>query len=230
MGEELWSAKSRYVFNHALMKREDSNGGKQMGNVWEFPLCGGGRSACGTKREKKCIPPKSRRRDLLRRVILQLHPPGGRCAGSVFGQRNNTRDLSADARRKNHGAGPDALGLALSGNRATRRWQQSGLRARQPLPNEMELIMEAEARGFSGKTAPRCWFKELQTDLAEKYGDGFPGQRIAAKLPTRDVSLSVFDSKNKKKGGAEGTMFTDSHGGISASQAGGDFSAGSMEK
>ena len=62
-----------------------------------------------------------------------------------------------------------------------------------------------------------------RTDLAEKYGGGFPGQRIAAKLPTRDVSLSVFEDYAKarkvqwrlqalslKKGGAaKTTMFTD---------------------
>ena len=62
-----------------------------------------------------------------------------------------------------------------------------------------------------------------RTDLAEKYGGGFPGQRIAAKLPTRDVSLSVFEDYAKarkvqwrlqalsltKGGAAKTTMFTD---------------------
>ncbi len=71
----LWakkSAKSRYVFNHALMKRE--NGGKQMGNVWEFPLCGGAerlRDAAGKKVHSTQKPEA-----LLRRVILSCTRPG----------------------------------------------------------------------------------------------------------------------------------------------------------
>ena len=65
----IWAkkdAKARYYFNHALMKRE--NGGKQMTNVWEFPLCGGGerlRDELGGKVHSTQKPEA-----LLRRVIL----------------------------------------------------------------------------------------------------------------------------------------------------------------
>ena len=65
----LWakkSEKSRYVFNHQTMKAE--NDGKQMTNVWMFPLCGGKerlRDADGVKRH-----PTQKPEALLRRVIL----------------------------------------------------------------------------------------------------------------------------------------------------------------
>lgn len=60
------SEKSRAVFNHQTMKRE--NGGKQMTNVWEFPLCGGAerlRDSAGVKLHSTQKPEA-----LLRRVIL----------------------------------------------------------------------------------------------------------------------------------------------------------------
>lgn len=65
----LWAKKSekgRAVFNHKTMKQE--NGGKQMTNVWRFPLCGGGerlRDAAGKKLHSTQKPEA-----LLRRIIL----------------------------------------------------------------------------------------------------------------------------------------------------------------
>ena len=71
----LWakkSEKSRYTFNHWQMKTE--NGGKQMTNVWTFPLCGGKerlRDAAGVK-----LHPTQKPEALLRRVILSSSKPG----------------------------------------------------------------------------------------------------------------------------------------------------------
>lgn len=66
------SAKSRYVFNHALMKRE--NGGRQMTNVWEFPLCGGGERLRDSSGKK--IHSAQKPEALLRRIILCCTRPG----------------------------------------------------------------------------------------------------------------------------------------------------------
>ena len=73
-----------------------------------------------------------------------------------------------------------------------------------------EPIRQGRARGFSvreiwdlSEVAPLFNIKsmvlfanrepETRTDLAEKYGGGFPGQRVTAKLPMRDVSLKEFE-------------------------------------
>lgn len=71
----LWakkSEKSRYTFNHWQMKAE--NGGKQMTNVWTFPLCGGKerlRDRDGVK-----LHPTQKPEALLRRVILSSSDVG----------------------------------------------------------------------------------------------------------------------------------------------------------
>ena len=71
----LWakkSEKSRAVFNHKKMKAE--NGGKQMTNVWRFPICGGAerlRDAAGKKLHSTQKP-----ESLLRRIILATSRPG----------------------------------------------------------------------------------------------------------------------------------------------------------
>ena len=114
-----------------------------------------------------------------------------------------------------------------------------------------EPIRQGRARGFSvreiwdlSEVAPLFNIKsmvlfanrepETRTDLAEKYGGGFPGQRVTAKLPMRDVSLKEFEDHARarkvqwrlqplslKKGGApRTTMFTDlaiAGNGVSAS-------------
>ena len=71
----LWakkSEKSRYVFNHRVMKQE--NGGKQMTNVWRIPLCGGAerlRDSSGKKLHSTQKP-----EELLRRILLSSTKPG----------------------------------------------------------------------------------------------------------------------------------------------------------
>ena len=75
--ELIWAKKSAkaggYVFNYAAMK--EMNGGKQMTNVWQIPLCGGKerlRDAGGNKRH-----PTQKPAALLRRVILSSTREGG---------------------------------------------------------------------------------------------------------------------------------------------------------
>ena len=71
----LWAKKSekgRAMFNHRAMKRE--NGGKQMTNVWTFPVCGGGerlRDSAGVKLHSTQKP-----LSLLRRILLATTKPG----------------------------------------------------------------------------------------------------------------------------------------------------------
>lgn len=60
------SEKSRYTFNHQLMKQ--FNGGKQLGSVWTIPACGGQerlRAADG-----KRLHPTQKPEELLKRIIL----------------------------------------------------------------------------------------------------------------------------------------------------------------
>ena len=72
----LWAKKSekgKYTFNHRQMKAE--NGGKQMTNVWTFPLCNGKerlRNEDGKKLHSTQKPAA-----LLRRVILSSTQVGG---------------------------------------------------------------------------------------------------------------------------------------------------------
>ena len=65
----LWAKKSekgKYTFNHRRMKVE--NGGKQMTNVWTFPLCGGKERL--RDEEGKKLHSTQKPAALLRRVIL----------------------------------------------------------------------------------------------------------------------------------------------------------------
>ncbi len=64
--------KSRYTFNHHLMKM--FNEGKQLGSVWEIPVCGGPerlKDAGGRKLHSTQKP-----EELLRRIILASSQPG----------------------------------------------------------------------------------------------------------------------------------------------------------
>lgn len=71
----LWAKKNekgRAVFNHQTMKKE--NGGKQMTNVWHFPLCGGKERLRDSNGDK--LHSTQKPLALLRRVILASSKPG----------------------------------------------------------------------------------------------------------------------------------------------------------
>lgn len=69
------SEKSRYTFNHHLMKRFNDYGeGKQLGSVWQINTCTGPeriRDADGNK-----LHPTQKPKDLLKRIILASSLPG----------------------------------------------------------------------------------------------------------------------------------------------------------
>jgi hypothetical protein len=60
------SEKSRYIFNHQLMKQ--FNGGKQLGSVWTIPTCGGPERLKAA--DGKRLHPTQKPEELLKRIIL----------------------------------------------------------------------------------------------------------------------------------------------------------------
>ena len=146
------SSKSRYIFNHALMKHE--NGGKQMGNVWEFPLCGGAerlRDESGKKVHSTQKPEA-----LLRRAILSCTRPGDVVLDPFLGSGTT----AAAARR----AGRVGIGI----EREARYTTVATKRIRSARPNKMTLIMEAEA---TPEKLRRVAFKELLDIGAVRAGE-----------------------------------------------------------
>ena len=167
------SAKSRYVFNHALMKSE--NGGKQMGNVWEFPLCGGAERL--RDGEGKKIHSTQKPEALLRRVILCCTRPGDVVLDPFLGSGTT----AAAARR----AGRIGIGI----EREKRYTEAAAKRIKGARPNEMTLMMEAEA---TPEKPRRVAFKELLDTGAIRAGERLYSKngKIAAKA-LADGNLQV---------------------------------------
>lgn len=71
----IWAARSadsRYTFNHHQMKQ--FNHGKQLGCVWEIPVCGGPERLRDESGKK--LHPTQKPEELLRRIILASSVPG----------------------------------------------------------------------------------------------------------------------------------------------------------
>ena len=71
----VWAKKSEsssYTFNRDMMKAE--NGGKQMRNVWEIPICGGAERL--RNGQGKALHPTQKPEELLRRVLLSCTKQG----------------------------------------------------------------------------------------------------------------------------------------------------------
>ena len=71
----LWAKKSepsRYNFNHAMMKAE--NNGKQMRNVWSFPICSGAERL--RDKHGRTAHPTQKPERLLRRMLRSCTKPG----------------------------------------------------------------------------------------------------------------------------------------------------------
>ena len=174
------SAKSRYVFNHALMKRE--NGGKQMGNVWEFPLCGGAerlRDEAGKKVHSTQKPEA-----LLRRIILSCTRPGDVVLDPFLGSGTT----AAAARR----AGRVGIGI----ERESRYTAVATKRIRSARPNEMTLIMEAEA---TPEKLRRVAFKELLDIGAVRAGE-----RLYSK--NKETEAKILTDGNLQVNGFAGSI------------------------
>ena len=174
------SAESRYVFNHALMKRE--NGGKQMGNVWEFPLCGGSerlRDGDGRKVHSTQKPEA-----LLRRAVLCCTRPGDVVLDPFLGS-----GTTAAAARK---AGRLAVGI----EREVRYVRAATERIARASPNEMALMMEAET---TPEKPRRIAFKELLDSGAIRAGE-----RLFAK--TGGVAAEILTGGELRVNGFAGSI------------------------
>ena len=179
----LWakkSAKSRYVFNHALMKRE--NGGKQMGNVWEFPLCGGAerlRDKAGKKVHSTQKPEA-----LLRRVILSCTRPGDVVLDPFLGSGTT----AAVARR----AGRVGVGI----ERESRYAAVAAKRIAGATADEAGLAAELEV---TGKKPRRVAFRELLVSGAIRVGE-----RLYSK--NRETAAKVLADGNLQVNGFSGSI------------------------
>lgn len=145
------SEKSRYVFNHALMKHE--NGGKQMTNVWDIPLCGGAerlRDGDGKK-----IHSTQKPEALLRRAILCCTKPGDLVLDPFLGSGTSV----AVARR----LGRVGVGIERDGGYAA----VAARRIAGVMPERAQI--EAEAR-VNPPRPRRVPFKELLDSGAIRAG------------------------------------------------------------
>jgi modification methylase len=66
-----YSDQSRYTFNHRAMKQ--FNGGKQLGSVWDIPVCGGHERLKDESGQK--LHPTQKPEELLKRIILASSQP-----------------------------------------------------------------------------------------------------------------------------------------------------------
>ena len=174
------SAKSRYVFNHALMKRE--NGGKQMGNVWEFPLCGGAerlRDEAGKKVHSTQKPEA-----LLRRVILSSTRPGDVVLDPFLGSGTT----AAAARR----AGRVGIGI----EREPRYAAAAAKRIAGATADEPGLAAELEA---TGEKPRRVAFRELLESGAIRAGE-----RLYSR--NRETAAKVLADGNLQVNGFSGSI------------------------
>ena len=167
------SAKSRYVFNHALMKSE--NGGKQMGNVWEFPLCGGAerlRDGDGKK-----IHSTQKPEALLRRAVLCCTRPGDVVLDPFLGSGTTV----AAARRVGR------IGVGVE--REKKYAEAAAKRIAEANPDADELAREARATPDRPR---RVAFKELLQNGAIRAGDVLYSKtgKVAA-TTTKDGNLQV---------------------------------------
>lgn len=175
----LWakkSAKGRYFFNHALMKRE--NGGKQMTNVWEFPLCGGAerlRDGDGKKLHSTQKPEA-----LLRRAILCATRPGDVVLDPFLGSGTT----AAAARR----AGRIGVGI----EREEKYVRVAAARIAAAQPDDMTLMLEAEA---TPEKPPRVAFRELVDAGAIVVGERLyakKGEVVAEVLADGELRINGF--------------------------------------
>ena len=174
------SAKSRYVFNHALMKRE--NGGKQMGNVWEFPLCGGAerlRDEAGKKVHSTQKPEA-----LLRRVILSCTRPGDVVLDPFLGGGTT----AAAARR----AGRVGIGI----ERESRYTAAAAKRIAGATADQSGLAAELETMEEKPRRIP---FRELLTSGAVRAGE-----RLYSR--NRETAAEVLADGNLQVNGFSGSI------------------------
>ena len=145
------SEKSRYIFNHALMKHE--NGGKQMTNVWEIPLCGGAerlRDGDGKK-----IHSTQKPEALLRRAILCCTKPGDLVLDPFLGS-GTTVAVARRLGRVGVGIEREPLYVEVAAERI------SGVVA-----DQAELFMESQMNPPKPRRVP---FKELLDNGAIQAG------------------------------------------------------------
>ena len=141
----IWAkknAQARYVFNRALMRRE--NGGKQMTNVWEFPLCGGGERLRDPSGKK--IHSTQKPEALLRRAILCCTRPGDVVLDPFLGS-----GTAAAVARK--------LGRIGVGIERKKKYADAAAR-RIAAAHADESELESEA-ALAGIPPPRLAFREL---------------------------------------------------------------------
>lgn len=133
---------SSYTFNHHLMKRY--NGGKQLGSVWEIPVCGGSerlKNETGSK-----LHPTQKPEALLERIIAAGTKPGD-VVLDPFSGTGTTAAVAKRLRRKWIGIEMDPAYVAASRARVA---------AVEPLPTQHPLI----ARPLR-KRPPRVPFRQL---------------------------------------------------------------------
>ena len=183
----LWakkSEKSRYTFNHAMMKLE--NGGKQMTNVWEFPLCGGEerlRDATGKK-----IHSTQKPEALLRRVILCSTRPGDTVLDPFLGSGTTV----AAARR----AGRIGVGI----ERETRYIKAAEQRI--AAAQQDEIMMDLEVK-TTPKKERRVAFQELLSTGKIRAGSKLYAKKggVAAKvLANGDLKVNGFSGSIHRVG------------------------------
>ncbi len=141
----IWAKKSegsRYHINYRLLKR--FNEGKQLGSVWEIPICSGAERLTDANGEK--LHSTQKPEELLRRILLASGKPGD----LVLDPFSGTGTTAAVAKELHMGY----IGI----ERAERYIQPSRERiaAKQPLPEEDPLFRE-----FARGKPPRVAFQRL---------------------------------------------------------------------
>ncbi len=172
------SAKSRYTFNHHPMKQ--FNNGKQLGSVWQIPICGGDerlKDASGHKLHSTQKPEA-----LLMRILLASSTPGDLVLDPFMGT-GTTGAVAQRLRRRWIGIERDAAYVAAARQRIARVV---------PLAADDPLLVQAEQR-------PRIPFKQL---LERGYLQA--GDRLYLDSPSCEGT--VEDNGKVRSGDHHGTI------------------------
>jgi DNA modification methylase len=127
-----YSAKSRYSFNHHLMKR--FNEGKQLGCVWTIPACGGPERLRDD--DGKRLHPTQKPEELLTRIIAASSRPGDLVLDPFLG--SGTTAAIAKRLHRNW--------IGIEREDVYFRAAQKRIKAVQPLPADDPLLTEVAIR------------------------------------------------------------------------------------
>ena len=164
----VWAKKSessRYRFNRALMKAE--NGGKQMRNVWEIPICGGAERLRDS--QGNTLHPTQKPEELLRRVLLSCTKPGDVVLDPFLGS-GTTLAVARQLGRIGIGVESDAEYVGVASDRIGKAASDEALMAKE--------------RGFDAPAPRRVPFSELIRRRLVRAGQALysPDRGVRAKI------------------------------------------------